>query len=118
MNYYNPYTMIMPYTTSSMMPAKTGLFSNLISGVRGINWGTILTNTQRTLGLINQAIPVVKQVTPVMKNAKTMFRVMNEFKKVDEPVTVPKQPVKTEHHNQTNTPSTSISSINQPTFFI
>lgn len=118
MNYYNPYTMMMPYTTSNMLPAKTGLFSNLISGMRGMNWGTLLTNTQRTLGLINQAIPVVKQVTPVMKNAKTMFRVMNEFKKVDEPTTVSKQQTKTTPNNQTNTPSTPHFSINQPTFFI
>ena len=52
---------------------------------RRINFNNILNNTQRTLGIINQAIPIVKQVTPVMKNAKTMFRVMNEFKKVDTP---------------------------------
>lgn len=118
MNYYNPYTMMMPYTASSVMPAKAGLFSNLVSGMRGMNWGTLLTNTQRTLGLINQAIPVVKQVTPVMKNAKTMFRVMNEFKKVDEPVVVPKQQMQTKPNKQTNTPSTPTSSMNQPTFFI
>ena len=31
----------------------------------------------------NQAIPLVKQVKPVIGNAKTMFKIMNEFKKDD-----------------------------------
>ena len=105
-------------------PAKTGLLSNLIGGIRGISWGSILNNTQRTLGIINQAIPVVKQVTPVMKNAKTMFRVMNEFKKVDEqPVNTQSQIVPSSQETQTEknyTPNTkaSIQYTNEPTFFI
>ena len=32
---------------------------------RGINWNNILNNTQRTLGIINQAIPIVYQVRPL-----------------------------------------------------
>ena len=43
----------------------------------------MLTNTQKTLNIINQSIPVIKQVRPVMTNAKTMFKLMSEFKKVD-----------------------------------
>lgn len=112
--------MMMPYSTMTA-PARTGLLSNLLGGVRGINWGSIINNTQRTLGLINQAIPVVKQVTPVVKNAKTMFRVMNEFKKVDEPnqvTTNPETSFPTTPSN--NTPNTNVNefSNNEPTFFI
>lgn len=125
MNYYNPYAMMVPYTANTMMPAKAGLFSNLIGGMKGIKWGTILTNTQRTLGLINQAIPVVKQVTPVVKNAKTMFRVMNEFKKVDEPTSTINQTTFSENKetmkgksNDSHTPIASSVSYNEPTFFI
>lgn len=84
MNYYNPYYMI-PYTNIANVAPRTGLLSSLLGGIRNINWSGIIDNTQRTLGLINQTIPVVKQVSPVMKNAKMMFRVMNEFKKIDEP---------------------------------
>jgi len=80
-NYYNPYYMMAPMTA-----ARPGLFSFLSRGAgRGFSLSTIINGTQKTLGLVNQAIPIVKQVTPVMKNAKTMFRVMNEFKKVDAP---------------------------------
>ena len=124
MNYYNPYYMMAPYTSLATAPARGGLLSNLIGGIRGISWGSILNNTQRTLGIINQAIPVVKQVTPVMKNARTMFRVMNEFKKVDEqPTTSNSQTVTNEkevqnENNYTPNTQTSIQYTNEPTFFI
>lgn len=42
---------------------------------RGINWNSILNNTQRTLGIINQAIPIVYQVKPLLNNARTLFKV-------------------------------------------
>ena len=55
--------------------------------LKNLNLNNILDGTQKTLNIVNQAIPIVKQVSPVMKNAKTMFRIMNEFKKVDTPTT-------------------------------
>lgn len=42
---------------------------------KSINWGNILNNTQKTLGIINQAIPIVYQVRPLVSNAKTLFRI-------------------------------------------
>ena len=82
MNYYNPYFSY-PYMPYAAPANGGGLFSRLLG--RGINWSSILSGTQKTLGIVNQAIPLVKQVSPVMKNAKTMFKIMNEFKKVDTP---------------------------------
>ena len=79
MNYYLPYTNI-PYVTNT---TKTGILSSIFKN--GINWGTILSNTQKTLNIVNQTIPVIKQMGPVLNNAKTMFKIMNEFKKVDTP---------------------------------
>ena len=78
MNFYNPYYMMYP----NVRPSLFRIFRN---NFRGINFGSILNGTQKTLNIVNQAIPLVKQVTPVMRNAKTMFRVMNEFKKIDTP---------------------------------
>ncbi len=83
MNYYNPYFGY-PYMSAAAPTSGGGLFSRLLGN--GINWSSILSGTQKTLGIVNQAIPVVKQVSPVMKNAKTMFKIMNEFKKVDTPI--------------------------------
>ena len=52
-----------------------GMWQNGIMPKRGINWNNILNNTQRTLGIINQAIPIVYQVKPLLNNARTLFRV-------------------------------------------
>lgn len=101
MNYYNPYFSMYPYMTSTV--ARPGIFSRLFSGLRGINFGSILSGTQKTLNVVNQTIPLVKQATPIVKNAQTMFKVMNEFKKVDSPntnvVSKPKEKIKEDLNN-------------------
>ena len=81
MNSYNPYFYSMP---TAMSTPKVGLFSRLLGG-NGITLGGILNGTQRALNFANQAIPLVKQVRPMIGNAKTMFKVMNEFKRVEKP---------------------------------
>ena len=82
MNYYYPYMNMYPYMNNI---AKPGIFSGLIKGIKSINFSSILSGTQKTLNVVNQTIPLVKQVSPIVKNAKTMFKVMNEFKKTDKP---------------------------------
>ena len=82
MNYYNPY--FVPYST--ITPTNTGLFSRLLGGSK-ITLSSILSGTGKVVNFANQAIPLVKQINPVIKNAKTMFKVMNEFKKVETPTT-------------------------------
>lgn len=79
MNFYPYYNF--PYTSFTQVPKVGGLKSLL----GGIKWSSILSGTQKTLNVVNQAIPIIKQAGPVINNAKTMFRVMNEFKKVDNP---------------------------------
>lgn len=78
MNYFNPYL----YTAVPNVVNQNNLFG-LLKNIKGVNLNTILNGTQKTLNIINQAIPVFKQMSPLLKNAKTMFRVMNEFKKIE-----------------------------------
>ena len=78
MNYYNPYFYSIP---TSLSTPKVGLFSRLLGG-SGLTLGKIFNGTQRVLSFANQAIPLVKQVRPMIGNAKTMFKVMNEFKEL------------------------------------
>lgn len=116
MNYYNPY-MFYPYSTLST-PTSTGLLGGTLG--RGFSFSSLLNGAQKTLNFVNQAIPVVKQVSPMMKNAKTMFRVMNEFKKVDTPA---KTNTKSTTKNPNTEPVVSMDktkpvSDNGPTFFI
>ena len=121
MNYYSPYFGYAPYAAA---PASRGILSGILGSIRGANWSGWLSNIQKTLGVVNQAIPMVKQVSPMIGNAKTMFKIMNEFKKVDTPTTTTSQ----NNTTATNTTSSSISNNenqvtttqydNQPTFFI
>ena len=59
---------------------RPSLFGKGLSTLKSINWTGILDGTQKTLGIINQAIPVVYQVKPIINNAKTMFRIANVIK--------------------------------------
>ncbi|MBQ8233949.1 MAG: hypothetical protein IJZ36_00010 [Bacilli bacterium] len=72
MFYYNPYF--------SMPVSKGGMFKNLF---KGINFSSILNGTQKTLNIINQTIPVVKEVTPLFRNGKTLLKLMSEFNRND-----------------------------------
>ena len=42
-----------------------------------------MSNTQKTLNVINQAIPVYYQIKPICSNAKTMLRMVNALKDDD-----------------------------------
>lgn len=103
MNYY------MPFNTIPYQPENIGLFSRIFKN--GINWSSILTNTQKTLNIINQTIPVIKQIKPVVNNTKTMFKIMNEFKKED----VPNNPTK--ETKEVKEPTQNIITNNTLTFF-
>lgn len=79
MNFYNPYYYSLPI---NLTPSKTG-FLGRIFGKTGVSISNFLNGTQKVLNIANQTIPLVKQLKPVIGNAKTMFKVMNEFKRVE-----------------------------------
>lgn len=76
MYYNNPYNF---YNPSINNIARGGIFSSLFK-THNINWSNLLTNTQKTLNVINQAIPVYYQIKPICSNAKTMLRMVNALK--------------------------------------
>lgn len=60
-----------------------GLFSKLGNSMRalkGVNWGGLITNASKTLNVVNQTIPLVRQVGPMVNNMKSMLRVASIFK--------------------------------------
>ena len=117
MNYYNPYVYTIP---TSVSPSKIGLFSRLF-GNSGITIGKVLNGTQRILNFANQAIPLVKQVRPMIGNAKTMIKVMNEFKRTEGPkqntATIENSKVENETIN-IEKDNNYVESDSGPTFFI
>ncbi len=103
---------------------KVGLLSRLKGG---INWGNFLTNTSKTLNVINQAIPIVYQVKPLFQNVKTLAKIANIIKSDDKEVpnnTLNKtksHPMSAFSYQQVTSESTKKEepiSSNQPTFFL
>ena len=114
MNFYNPYYYGIP---TNIVQPKVGLLGRLF-GKTGISIGNFLNGTQRVLNIANQTIPLVKQVKPMIGNAKTMFKVMNEFKRVEK---TKEQFIEEKNIiiNETNENHTPYESTNEgPIFFI
>ena len=110
MNFYPYYNF--PYTSFTQVP-KVGSLKSLFGNIK---WSSILSGAQKTLNVVNQAIPIIKQAGPVINNAKTMFRVMNEFKKVDiQQDNIIKD--NTTSNIDLNTSKTQSIKTNGPTFF-
>ena len=113
--YYYPYMNIpiqnnltgIKEMTGIMNPIRpTGIFrSSLFKGFSNIKWTDVLNNTQKTLNIINQAIPVYYQVKPIFCNIKSLGRLMTAFNE-DDTKERNNQEIKKEDNS------------NSPTFFI
>ncbi len=95
--YNNPYNYY-PYMNNMPIKPKPGLFQTL----SGIKWGTILNNTQKTLNVINQAIPVYYQIKPIFSNIKSFGRLVSAFNEEETKTTNTNLETKKENsHNPT-----------------
>lgn len=103
--YPNPYMM--------MGAPKVGLLSKGLQALKAVNWSSFIEGTGKTLGVINQAIPVVYQLKPIMENAKTVFRIADIMRSNDTNVNTNtvSTPVVEETSVATNTSSPSTSPI-------
>lgn len=117
MPFVNPYNTL---GATSALPKTGGLLSRL--GLRNINFSNILTNTSKTLNVINQAIPVVKQVGPMFNNMKSMLKVASLFNDATTPSnnnTKSNNTVNNISNNETKENTiTNNSYSNTPNFFI
>ena len=89
-----------------------------------INWASILSNTQKTLNVVNQAIPLYYQVKPVFKNLGALGRITKEFSKmgnVNSNEVSQTNNVQTETQNVINNETGDAINVNEipnPTFFL
>lgn len=137
MPFYSPYGSMGPVlrNTFGMQIPQTlgtatrsgGLLSRLtgLGGLRSFNWQGLLTNTSKTLNVINQAIPIVKQVGPMYNNMKSMLRIASLFKDETDPTsnkeTQKKEESKTNNTTDNETKENTITTnsySNTPNFFI
>lgn len=108
-------TSTIPRISSLLGGAKVGTAGAAASGASKITFSGILNGASKTLGVINQAIPVFYQVKPIWNNARTMFRVVKEINSKDEPSA---KATSNSATNQVNKNSQkNIEENNAPTFF-
>lgn len=117
-NYYNPYQYYMPrMSRMGFSTVRPHLKTNF-------NFSEILNGTQKTLNIINQAIPIFYQIRPIWNNVRTMFRVVGALREEDDGPRDSKPNTKDDHGQESahaqmpSNPSTVIHSHNQPQFFV
>jgi len=93
---------------------------NFAGGVsRGINWSSLLNNTSKTLSVVREAIPIVKEVGPMMNNMKSMLKVASVFKNEHKPNNNINNNIKSTTDNFNNQSSTENNIMqNEPNFFL
>ena len=79
------YANIVPYALNSAPRGILGKLGVLNNGIKGINWGGLLNNASKTLGVINQAIPIVKQAGPMLNNMRSMVKLATALKNETSP---------------------------------
>lgn len=92
-----------------------GLLGKGLSFTKAINWSALLDGTQKTLGVINQAIPIVYQVKPIIGNAKTLFKIANA---INTPSSNEITTVENTINQNVNTTQSISQSNNSPIFYI
>ena len=77
-----------------------GKLGNSMRTIKAINWGGLINNASKTLNVVNQAIPLVRQVGPMMNNMRSILRVASIFK--DETDIIPSRNITNSNNNSTN----------------
>ena len=75
----------------------------------------VLSGISKGLGIVNQAIPIYKEIKPMMSNAKKVLEIAKEFNKSSNTKTMDVTPKK--EVTKTVTPSVITNSSPSPVFF-
>ena len=75
----------------------------------------VLSGISKGLGIVNQAIPIYKEIKPMMSNAKKVLEIAKEFNKSSNTKTIDVTPKK--EVTKTVTPSVLTNSSPNPVFF-
>lgn len=89
--YGNMMPLMMRNSIGGNMLARGNIFSKIastFSNLKNYNWSGLINNTSKTLGIINQTIPLVRQVKPVMNNVRSMMKIASIFKDETDDVTI------------------------------
>ena len=56
-----------------------GLFGRIANSIRRFNWSGLLNGANKTLNVVNQTIPLMRQAGPMVSNMKNMFKIAKAF---------------------------------------
>ena len=102
-----------------------GLGGRAATGTSGFNFTSLLNGASKTLGVVKDAIPVVKEVGPMMNNMRSMLKIASVFK--DETDITKKEDTSSSKQASSNINSNSTTTQkveytnqinNQPNFFL
>ena len=93
-----------PFNGVTNIAGKASLLSK-------INFSSLLTNTQKVLNVINQAVPLYYQTKPIIKNIKSISKIGKEISKIN-------NNPQTNISNTKKSENTLTSNIPEPIFFI
>ena len=90
--------------------------NNIIGGVarNTLTLPRILNGISKTLGVVNQAIPLYKQAKPMIEKGRTLFKLATEFNK---PSTATKSITTNSLTTKKEAPKLKSTSSNKPVFF-
>ena len=81
--YYNQYYNYPMYYPYRPMMTKPPLIYQMRNSLNKATWSTTLKNTQKTIYTINQIIPIVHQLKPVISNASQAFKIAKTVRSFD-----------------------------------
>lgn len=102
-----------------------GLGGRVATGTSSFNFTSLLNGASKTLGVVKDAIPVVKEVGPMMNNMRSMLKIASVFK--DETDITKKEDTSSSKQASSNINSNSTTTQkveytnqtnNQPNFFL
>ena len=56
-----------------------GLIDRITNSIRRFNWSGLLNGANKSLNVVNQTIPLVRQAGPMVSNMKNMFKIAKAF---------------------------------------
>lgn len=114
--------MVSPAANAATLGSATASGASIFSK---INWSSLLSNAQKTLGVVNQAIPLYYQVKPVFKNLRALGKIGKEFTKISESNNLNSNEVKQESKFDNTNSNAVINNISNeqndyptPTFYL
>ena len=87
------------------------------SNFNSLSLGKIIGGLSKTLNIVNQALPLYKQIKPIIRNASGILSVFKEFNKPDAPSSTTNFKEKSTQASTVDAKIIKTSSLNTPTFF-